>query len=303
METDDQCRGRRAGAHAQATPPRNDDDPLRDVVHAALLAEFSEANAYRQLIAGAAGLGMQACAVELCGGVALRCPDDGLGPLMNRVIGLGLREPITGQMIAALNEHYHGLPGTWCVELSPPAMTPEGVALLRTIPLRRGLATAMLAIDCGRELHWPTSLSVVRYEGRPNREAAAIQAEVFGVSPALRSVLEVAPRQPGLRQWLAYDGSNPVGACLSSVHGQSSWFGWSATLPQHRGRGVQRALLARCVEDAAAAGCRWMTAETAIGTAARPDPSFVNLRRAGFVELYRRHNHLFLPRRSHAPAT
>jgi GNAT superfamily N-acetyltransferase len=264
------------------------------------MAEFNEARAYSRLAEGAASLGLQIAVSDLCGAVALRTEHEGLG-LLNRVIGLGLREPITPRTIALLTTHYSDLHVTWGVELSPPAATPQTVALLRSIPLRRGLATAVLAIDCHRGTPWRSDVQVVKCEGHPNAESAAIEAAVFGASGTLRSLLELAPRQSRCCQWLAYDGSKPIGACLTYMEQEAAWFGWSATLPDYRGRGVQRALLARCVDAAAAGGCRWMTAETSIGTAARPDPSYRNMLRAGFVELYRRHIHLFLPRRHAKP--
>lgn len=275
-----------------------------DVLFAARLAEFCEGRAYRGLAeAGAKILGLQVDATDLCGAIVLRSEHKGLGTLLNRVIGLGLREPITAQTIASLTAHYRGIPAAWSIELTPPAATPDVVAMLRSIPLRRGLATAVLAVNCSHATPWPSTFQVVKCEGQPSAEGASIEAAVFGVSDTLKSLLAVAPLQSCYRQWLAYDRARPVGACLTHVDHEGAWFGWSATLPEYRGRGVQRTLLAHCLDDAAAAGCRWMTAETAIGTDSRPDPSFRNMRRAGFIELYRRHSHLFLPRRPTAPSS
>jgi GNAT superfamily N-acetyltransferase len=170
------------------------------------------------------------------------------------------------------------------------------VTLLRSARMRRGLATAILAVDCRRGTSWPSNFNVVQGDENTSRKASAIEAAVFGVHDALRSLLEAVPRQSAFRQWLAFDNGIAVGACLTYVDRECSWFGWSATLPQYRRRGVQRALLARCIQDAASNGSRWMTAETAIGTRLHPDASYANLRRAGFVELYRRYSYLYLPR-------
>ena len=51
------------------------------------------------------------------------------------------------------------------------------------------------------------------------------------------------------------------------------------------------------MRDAGERGCRWITAETATGTIDAPDASFRNMKRFGFVELYRRHGYLCLPPR------
>jgi hypothetical protein len=49
----------------------------------------------------------------------------------------------------------------------------------------------------------------------------------------------------------------------------------------------------RRLADAGAAGCRWVSVETAEQTATRDAPSFRNLTRFGFEVAYRRPNYLW----------
>jgi ribosomal protein S18 acetylase RimI-like enzyme len=77
------------------------------------------------------------------------------------------------------------------------------------------------------------------------------------------------------------------------VTGKAAWFGFAATDAAHRRRGAQQALIVRRLKDAASAGCRWVSVETAEDTVTRDAPSFRNLRRLGFEVAYRRPNYLW----------
>ena len=265
---------------------------------AALVAEFSEAHAYVALARVARGYegAPPVATAPLAGGVALSCQVDRKTTLFNRVIGLGLHEPISAATLAKVATHFAHGNAPWGLELAP-AGSSEGVqVLLKQVRLRRGLPTAMLAIDC-RELRAERPAWRIERGGlEAGTTAADMVSRVFGVSRPVCAVLSHAPRSPQFAQWLAFDGVLPVASCLMHVHGETAWFGWSATLPTYRRRGLQSALLWHCLRHAEREGCRWLTAETAIGTAESPDASYRNMLRFGFVELYRRHGYLCMPR-------
>jgi hypothetical protein len=84
----------------------------------------------------------------------------------------------------------------------------------------------------------------------------------------------------------------PIAGAALYVRGQQGWFGLGATMESDRRRGAQTALLARRLRDAAADGCVWASADTLVDTADRPNPSYRNMRRAGFATLYERPNFL-----------
>ncbi|MFI6846842.1 GNAT family N-acetyltransferase [Kitasatospora sp. NBC_00085] len=50
-------------------------------------------------------------------------------------------------------------------------------------------------------------------------------------------------REPGLRAWLGRIDGAPAGACLTYDDGRATGVYWVATLPDHRSRGVARAVL------------------------------------------------------------
>lgn len=122
------------------------------------------------------------------------------------------------------------------------------------------------------------------------------EAEQFGAIAALGNELPpfMAPGftstigLAGWRHYLAIDDGRPIAAAALHVAGDIGWCGFAGTLPAHRGRGAQSALLARRVRDAAADGCAWVTCETMADTAERPSQSFRNMTRLGFEVAYMR---------------
>lgn len=107
------------------------------------------------------------------------------------------------------------------------------------------------------------------------REIDAADGETFG---------RIVQAGFGLPEWAAFST-----ACLH-VHDGIGELGLAATLEGRRGRGCQSALLARRLQDAARAGCRFTFVETGERTDDRPSASYRNILRAGFQEAYLRPN-------------
>lgn len=121
-------------------------------------------------------------------------------------------------------------------------------------------------------------------------------AERFGMIAALGNDLppSMAPGfnstvgMVGWRHYLAMENAQPVAAAVLRIGSDVAWCGFAGTLPTHRRRGAQSALLARRIHDAAAAGCAWVTCETMADTTERPSQSFRNMTRLGFDVAYMR---------------
>ena len=71
------------------------------------------------------------------------------------------------------------------------------------------------------------------------------------------------------------------------VEGDVGWLGMAGTLPFHRRRGAQGALMTRRIADAIALGCTAIATETGI-LPDRPNPSLDNMLRCGFAIAYER---------------
>jgi hypothetical protein len=74
------------------------------------------------------------------------------------------------------------------------------------------------------------------------------------------------------------------------VDGSTSWLGFGATLPTHRKRGAQSAVLAARIRASLDAGATLISTETGIPHHDEAGPSFKNIQRAGFRVAYERCN-------------
>jgi GNAT superfamily N-acetyltransferase len=63
-----------------------------------------------------------------------------------------------------------------------------------------------------------------------------------------------------------------------------AYLSFAGTLPEHRGKGAQNALLAARIRRAAGLGCDVVVTETGERRGDRPSNSYRNILRAGFTE-------------------
>jgi GNAT superfamily N-acetyltransferase len=99
------------------------------------------------------------------------------------------------------------------------------------------------------------------------------------IEPQLRGV-----KDAGWTCLLALDGDEPAGAAGLYAAGGAAYLGLAGTLPEHRGKGAQNALLAARIRRAAELGCDLLTTETGERRDDRPSNSYRNILRAGFTE-------------------
>lgn len=100
---------------------------------------------------------------------------------------------------------------------------------------------------------------------------------------ALRGVFADMARAPGVKRMIARHEGALAGAGLLRVDGDIAQLSGASTLPEHRRRGVQRALLHERLARAARAGCRLAVVTTAPGSTSQ-----ANVGKAGFSLLYSR---------------
>jgi len=142
------------------------------------------------------------------------------------------------------------------------------------------------------------STSELRVEEAGEKEAKAF-AETFvrgyGVPELMRDWLARLPGRRGWHCFVAYDGATPAATGAVFAHGGAGWLGVAATLPEHRRRGAQGALLAARIRAAAEAGCGVVVTETGALVEGKPSNSYRNILRAGFELDYERANYLSSP--------
>ncbi len=114
----------------------------------------------------------------------------------------------------------------------------------------------------------------------------SIAALGFGLPPWVASLFAPLPALPDWRCYLARIDGEPLACAAMLLDGEVAELGIAATLEGGRRRGCQLALLARRIEDAAAAGARTLFVETGAHVPGRPSTSYANILRAGFEEAY-----------------
>jgi hypothetical protein len=218
---------------------------------------------------------------------------------LNRVIGLGLRgSPSDPALAAVLN----ALEGTGSPRCFVPLAPVDGYETLSDRVERLGLRHYNNWMRLRRDLHDLSDLPVaasIQLEVRQIDSADAhafgdLVATAFDYPPAIAPLAAQTIGRPRWYHYLAFDGGAPIAAAAMYLAGEAAWFGFAATDAAHRRRGAQRALIVRRLKDAADAGCKWISVETAEDTATKDAPSFRNLRRLGFEIAYRRPNYLWI---------
>lgn len=270
----------------------------------ARLVEFSEARAYLSFMSAApADLasrhGFRATRVGST--VLLMAESVTTSLVLNRAIGLGVLEPASEETLDQIRSAYASAGVPFAIELSPaskPELLPDW---LRARRMRRVLSSRILYRDGAppRPIYrsWAKSTGLrVEKTGKAHAAAlATLTCQNFRMPDPVGALIAGTASRPGWRQWLAFDGDEPVGGSLSHVEDGICWLGWTSVLPSHRGRWVHAGIVAKQIEDACEAGCRWLTTETASGTKENPDPAYFNLKNFSFQDAYMRPSYVGRP--------
>ena len=238
-------------------------------------------------------------ALRIGGGVLTLVRHDPTGGYWSKAVGLGLTEPLTGELVDEVIERAtaHGVPAV-SFQVAPHAEPADHARLLD----RRGLApgTAFVKFFGALPANPPgrTELDIRPLGPEHAAEYGHVIRTGFGMpdAPAMEGWFAEAPTYGG--DWWtvgAWDGGQLVAVANLFVHGDVAALSGAATLPEARGRGAQSALMAARLREGAARGCRWVSTETWPESPGNPNPSQHNMRRLGLTELYLRPAWAFRP--------
>ncbi len=213
--------------------------------------------------------------------------------LFNRVIGLGIAAPATEAMVDEIAALYRGAGVKGMVQLSP-AAPPQLAGWLEARGFRRGDGWAKFYRPPTPPPSITTSLRVAPIGPEHAAAFAQIVCTAFEMPPELGPLVSAHIGQAGWHDYLAFDDDQPVAVGTMYLQDGIASLLIGATLPSHRGRGGQGAIMARRIADALALGCRWLTTETDDETADHPNPSYHNMVRTGFQLAYVRPNYMLM---------
>jgi GNAT superfamily N-acetyltransferase len=99
-------------------------------------------------------------------------------------------------------------------------------------------------------------------------------------------------QRPRWHVYFARIDGRPIATGALFVQGDVAYLGYGATLPEHRGQGLQRMLLAKRMRVALALGCRWIISETGEAVPGQPNPSHDNMLALGMHPIATRDNYV-----------
>jgi len=212
--------------------------------------------------------------------------------VINRAIGLGLRQPATESSVRALVDAYaRARVPRYFVQVSPDARPDGLVGWLEAAGLEK--ARGWQKFSRGREKPPARTTDLrIREVGPESGEAfARIACDAFDIGEAAVPWLARIPGRAGWHVFMSFDGDKPAGTGTVFIKDGLASIDFGATAPAFRRRGSQGALLARRIEHALDLGCSRLFTCTGEAVEGDPQHSYSNILRCGFVEDYVRANY------------
>lgn len=222
------------------------------------------------------------------GGVVLAVRND---PTSYWSKALGFTAPVTGELVASVIDFYRKNDNPLAVLQFAPSSLP---ADWDEICAQHGLTAGSTWLKLSGPVvpqEAETSLRIAEVDAAGADEWAAVLARGFGMPEEM--MVPMARGIVGRPEWTAfgaYDGDVLVGTAGMRINGSVAAFAGAATLPEHRGKGAQSALLAARIRKAAALGATLLSAETGKPDEGGKNTSLNNMLRAGFEISYERTN-------------
>jgi acetyltransferase (GNAT) family protein len=254
----------------------------------AQLVELTEARAYADLFRDApTSWGVRLVESEVA--TVLIAPMLDI-PLFNRAIGLGLGTSVgDDELDSTIRLFDDAGVRNFAIQISPAAKLRASQSLSeRNLFVRDNWAKVARSSEAAEQVQ--TDLTVDRIGSDDAEAFAQVAVTAFRMPQHAGAWLRARVGQPGWHHYLARDQGVPVATAALYVRDGAGWLGIGSTLPSHRRRGAQGALMVRRIEDGRDLGCRCFVTETGEDLPSRPNPSFHNMMRTGFTLVYQRPN-------------
>ncbi|MBS1912502.1 MAG: hypothetical protein JST22_10995 [Bacteroidetes bacterium] len=216
--------------------------------------------------------------------------------MFNRAFPFGMSDAVDGSTAAKLVERFRSAGiTTFAVQPGPEGLPEPVAAALRAHGMELRDNWVKMARDAATPQPVQCDLRIEQIHHQRSLEFGLTVCAAYGMPEALAPLPAGVVGCPGWRHYMAFDGATPVATGALYVRDGIGWLGIGGTLPTHRRRGAQNALMARRITDAIESGCRWVTTETGEETTTRPNPSYRNMVRMGFELVHARPNFIAMP--------
>ena len=206
----------------------------------------------------------------------------------NRVMAFGVETPATEEDIVTVQKFFRARSQSrYLIEVTP-ISRPESLGELLNFhglgPVEGRVAKSCRFLD---DLP-PQSPGIEVRELLPSdREAwSAVNVAAWEVPAFFKGWFGATLGREGFRHYGAFCGDLLVSTGALYITDDIAWSGFSATRPEHRGRGYQTATLIRRLHDAAAMGCTLVHTETDAETPEKPNPSLRNQISVGYQRVH-----------------
>jgi GNAT superfamily N-acetyltransferase len=234
--------------------------------------------------------------LELPGGI-FACRVPGVDILaFNRVLGLGSGLPPDSAVLDRIHSFYQekSIP-RYFVQVNPFGSYKEQmVEKLQQNGFRLHNSWVKLRLDLQQEN--PLIENRIRVE-RIKKDKGKIYGDIltraFEWPQQLGDLFAKTIEYPGYLNYLAYLDDQPIAAAALHIQGTHGSLAIAGTLPEFRSLGAQQKLMQQRLSDARRAGCHYLVSETAAELPDRPVPSYRNMLKMGFREMYQRPNYLY----------
>lgn len=223
-------------------------------------------------------------------GVAAALPASAI--VINRAIGLGLRQPAIEQNVKSVIEAYENAGvSRYFIHVHPDIASARLAGWIE----KAGLEWARGWVKFGRGREAPpevsTDLEIREATADDAPRVGRIIADAFDLGDAAAPWLARMVGRPVWRVYVSVAGDTIAGTGSLLVKDGKGWLDWGATAPEFRRQGSQSALMARRIQDALDLGCDTLFTTTGEEIAGDPQHSYKNIIRSGFRPLYTRLNY------------
>ncbi|MEJ2103411.1 MAG: GNAT family N-acetyltransferase [Ignavibacteriaceae bacterium] len=213
----------------------------------------------------------------------------------NRVVGLGIKEPIDEDIIdIILNKIEANQVNRFFIQIHPEVYSDKLRRLLELNTFSHYNNWVRLVRDASPASKIKTKLEIKTITKNTSKLFGEIVVKSFEWPDELAEWIASPIGRKNWYHYMVFEKNIPIATAAFFHTGSYAWFDFAATHPDHRGKGAQSALLARRIDDCRKLGVKTIIVETAEQTSKKESPSYRNVLNAGFKEAYKRPNFIFV---------
>ncbi len=213
----------------------------------------------------------------------------------NRVIGLGISNPISDDQLEKIIEFFNNAGAKrFFVQVSPAAQRNNYEEILLKHRFEHYNNWAKFYKKLNTKLPPPKSSVIIDEVGISEAQIFnKVMKDAFEFEDELEMLLSQTIGRNGWKHYLAKDKEAAIGAGSVFLNGKFASLAIAGTKQNSRCKGAQTALITQRVNDAFDAGCEHIIVETAEDKPDKPSASNRNIKRFGFEQAYLRPNYIY----------